>query len=224
MSDNVYKNKNNGVAIRPSVELDEPLIVLGPQNRRYFWVFAVLFAGLLCSMGLFVYLMLSESGVGRQPVVSGMSSAALARDVEMLKRRTNLLITGAMESKIGQLEHSLQSGIISHADLVTIQELKEDLNALKSYSSQNGTATFGLLNGLEKMGGPFQTGASLYSDEILHEISNIKNLFYISIASWGVAIVVFGGTWLRGYFHLRQIQNERTFRHRMLEKPKAGIY
>ncbi|MCI0654900.1 MAG: hypothetical protein L0Y38_04430 [Methylococcaceae bacterium] len=228
MLDNHYKD-NNRSSILSSTGSDESVIILHPRKTAYLWVLAVLVGGLLFSLLLYAVLFSSEWSGNRH---SGLSSAArtnvnsiaLVRDVEFLKGQMNILITGAMESKIKQLEGSLRSGIISATDLTTVRELKEDLKVLKAYSLQNASTTFGLLDGSEKIGASVHAGASLYSDELLHEIGQVKNLFYISIASWGVAIVLFAGTWLRSYYQLRQIQSERMFRHQMLGKPKTGIY
>lgn len=202
------------------------------QNAFFLWMFALLVAGLFCILALFVLLPLSgdageiNSAVPLPPVSEGYSTA-LRRDVELLKGQMNVLIAGAMETKIQRLESSLQSGIISATDLETIQELKESLKALKVYSIQNASATAGLQNDTEKAARatqPTHARALLYSDEVTHEIASIRNLVYVSIASWGFAIVVFGGVWLRGFYRLRRIQSEQWFRHQMLEKPKSRHY
>jgi hypothetical protein len=229
MLDNVYKNNKNGSSVVTSAGTGESVIVLRPQPGPYWWVFAVLVTGLLATLVLYFFLSLSKSGADRYShVLSGSSSnvhsATLVRDIESLKGQMNILITGAMETKIQQLEESLQSGIISAADLGTIRELKEDLKALRAYSVQKASTTFGLTIGSENPGGQTAVGLSQYSEELLNEVSKMKNLFYISIASWGVAIVIFGGTWLRGYYRLKQVRCERLFHHQLLEKPKTGLY
>ncbi|MGH8548026.1 MAG: hypothetical protein ACRERU_05400 [Methylococcales bacterium] len=225
----MYKDNKNSSSILSPAGSDESVIVLYPRNTQYWWMFAMLFGGLLATLVLYVLLSLSQpggnphSGVS-SAVASNVNSAALVRDVEFLKRQMNILITGAMESKIQQLEVSLQRGIISASDLTTVRELKEELKVLKAYSLEDAATTFGLLNGSEKIAGPMYGGASPYSDQMLEEVSQIKNLFYFSIASWGVAILLFAGAGLAGFFRLRQLQSERLFRHPMLGKPKTGLY
>jgi hypothetical protein len=228
MLENGYKYNKNRSTIRLPDGADETVVILRPRNAPYLWGVAALLGGLLLS--LFAYALLSVSEpAGNQP--SGLSSAApnggsteLVRDVELLKGQMSVLITGAMESKIRRLEGSLQSGMISATDLTTLRELKEDLKVLKTYSLQNAATTFGLFEGAGKITGPVHAGAALYPDELLHEISNIKNFFYISIASWGIAIVLFAGAWLTGFYRFRQLQSERLFRQQMLGKPKTGYF
>jgi hypothetical protein len=226
MSDNVYKDNKNRFSIMSSAGSGDTVIVLRQPRSPYFWVFAVLVGGLVTSLLFYVFLSLPRSGSNSNSnsnsKASNLNSAALlAKDVEFLKGQMNILITGAMESKIQQLEESIQSGILSGTELGTVQALKEDLKALKAYSVQNASMTLGLAGDADNRGAQSPSRASLYSDELLQEVSKIKSLFYISIASWGVAIVIFGGTWARGYYRLRQIQSERLYRHQLLEKPKT---
>ncbi|MGH8553218.1 MAG: hypothetical protein ACRERS_07975, partial [Methylococcales bacterium] len=65
--------------------------------------------------------------------------------------------------------------------------------------------------------------ASLGSDRVLQEISNIRKMFYISIISWGGLIVVIAGTWLRSHYRFRQIKSERPLCQPLLDKPKTGF-
>ncbi len=197
------------------------------RNPSHLWVFGVLFAGLVSTLILFIGLSFPEQGIN--PRTEGdpelnRNSTMLARDMEFLKGQMNVLITGAMESKIQQLEISLQNGIVSSTDLTTVKELKEDLKALKAYSLQNASTTFSLLGNSGNLRAESYPDASLYSDELLRQISTMKNLFFVSIASWGVAIVIFGATWLRGYYRFRQIRTERPVPPQLLGKPKPGLY
>ncbi|MGH8500055.1 MAG: hypothetical protein ACRERV_14805 [Methylococcales bacterium] len=228
MSDNVYKYNKRRPSIVSSTGSDEPVIVLHPYNPTFLWVFAGLFAGLISTLALFAFLSRPDvsgnyrSGLLLSPSTAGLNSNSLAGDVEFIKGEMDLLITGAMESKIQQLEASLTSGIVSRRDLATLQELKESLNILKAYSVRNAAMAAGLLGVADRTGGSMQTQASLYSDKLLREVSNIRNLLYIGIISWGGVILIIGGAWLRGYYRFRQIQCEQLFRHRLLDKPKTG--
>ncbi|MGR9105710.1 MAG: hypothetical protein ACU843_02165 [Gammaproteobacteria bacterium] len=204
------------------------MIVQPARNSLIAWVFAALVTGLLVTLVLYLYSSPQRSISYRPASVAATNAVPASRtlvdDVELLKGQMSVLLSGAMESKIENLERSLRSGIISRTDLATVQELKEDLQNVKAYSLRNAATTLGLLNQSAAMAGRMQPAASLYSDELLQEISNMKNLFYVSIASWGIAIVIFGGTWMRGYCRLKQIQNERLFRLQTLGKPETRLY
>lgn len=208
---------------------EESVIVLYPRTRVHLGIVAVLAGGLLLSLAFYAFLSFSEDRGDRQSarlsaIQPMLDSTALQKDVELLKGQMNILITGAMETKIRRLEQGLKSGVISRTDLATVQELKEDLKVLKAYSVQNASMTFGSADGSEKREGPMHAEAALYSDELLHEISRIRALFYISIASWGFAIVLFAGNWFTSYHRLRQIRSEGFVRRQMLGKPKIETY
>ncbi len=228
MSDNVYKYNKSGSSIVSSTGSHESIIVLRSYNPTHFWLFVVLIVGLVCISAQIVFLYRSEapgnyrSGLWLSSSAVSLNSNSVVRDIEFIKGQMNLLITGAMESKIQQLEQSLKSGIISRGDLATLQDLKENLNTLKAYSVRNASTAAGLLGGADRTQGPMQAQTLLYSDKLLEEISNIKNLFYISIISWSGVILIIGGTWLRGYYRFRQIQCEQLFRRQLLDKSKIG--
>lgn len=224
MADNQYQYNRNLPLIGSSTESCAAVIVVRIYKPLYLWMFAVSVIGLICTLVLFVFLPRLETAghyrFGARPSSApNFDSNSLVSDVELLKGRMNHLITGTMETKIHKLEQSLKSGIISRNDLTTIQELREDLQVLKAHSLRNASTTLQV----DQRGARINAQTALHSQRLLNEFSKIKNLFYISIASWGGLILIIGGAWLRGYYRLGQIQNERLVGSPMLEKPQTGV-
>ena len=133
------------------------------------------------------------------------------------------LVTGSMENKISRLEKSLSGGVIRKSDLDTIKELKTDLQILKTYSEQTSISSLAMTAG----GGKNILGTSAaigYPDELLQEISNMKNLFYLSIVSCGFLVVVVSGAWLYSSARLKQLRGTPIYRQTLLDKPKPELY
>ena len=144
--------------------------------------------------------------------------------VEMLKGKMDTLVTGSMENKINRLENNLSSGVIRKSDLVTIQELKTDLQILKTYSEQNSISSLAMTGGKRGTRGLSASNMISYPDELLQEISNMKNLFYLSIASCGFLVVVVSGAWLYSSARLKQIRGTTIYRQTLLDKPNPDLY
>lgn len=197
----------------------DPVFFSNSKNNSYQWVFIVLFSGLITALVLFVLMKMPETAVNSNSELS-RKPTTLIRDVELLKGQMNALIAGDMEIKLQQLETSLQNGIISRNDLATVKELEQDLKALKRYSAQNT----GMLSQTEVIGrGPYAE-MGIYSKELLQEINTLQNLFYVSIASWGIAIMVFGVTWLNHQHRIKQIQASQSPKRPMLIRSKTGSF
>jgi len=146
------------------------------------------------------------------------------KKVEQLKGKMDALVTDSMEHKVNRLEKSLSSGIIRPADLETIQGLKTDLQILRTYSEQNSIALLGMGSYQESIMSLNATAPILYSDELLHEISNLKSLFYLSIASCGFLVVVVSGAWLYSRTRLKQLSGSTLYRRALLDKPNSDLY
>lgn len=229
--DNVDKYNKNKSFIVSSSELGKSVIFPPARGSAFLWGFALLCIALVLSVILTFLLPLldrprdiSVRFPSSTPQASTERNSTLRQDVELLKGQMNVLITGAMESKIQHLEKSLQSGIITTADLQLVREVKEDLKTLKAFSARNASTNLSLIAGTEKVPNQPDSLATLYTEDVLHEISNLRTLLYISIASCGFAILVLGGAWLRSFYRLKQIQNDQWFGYQMLEKPKSRHY
>ena len=227
--DNLYKKDMSSSNSEGQQQIVKRLFILEQHRQSPYWLVFLL----IVAVGLLVAYILSL----RIGVFSGFDSARsyhqnnwrnrpeVYRKVELLKGKMDTLVTGSMEHKIDKLEKNLSSGIIRPSDLETIQELKTDLQILKTYSEQNSLSSLAMVDQQSTGKTPINaTSAVLYSDKLLQEISSLKSLFYLSIASCGFLVVVVSGVWLYGNTRLKQLQGSMFYRQALLDKPNSDRY
>jgi predicted PurR-regulated permease PerM len=119
------------------------------------------------------------------PVVYTMNNPALTDEINLLKGQFVGLVSGSIESKLRTLEASIQMGQIN-TSLGTIQDLKNDIKVLQSYS----------MVPIKK------TVKSSVSDRVLKEVSQLKSLIYLTLTSCGLIIAAIGGIWIKHNYRL----------------------
>jgi hypothetical protein len=116
-------------------------------------------------------------------------SPVLSADVNTLKAQMIGLVSGSIESKLRMLEESIRMGKAANS-LGTIQDLKNDVKVLRSYSHP-----------AEK------TDKEMVANEqVLQEISQLKHLIYVSLASCGLMLAAVAGIWLKNSNRLPYIK------------------
>ncbi len=119
------------------------------------------------------------------PVVYTMNNPALTDEINLLKGQFFGLVSGSIESKLRTLEESIQMGQIN-TSLGTIQDLKNDIKVLQSYSMV-----------------PVKKAVkSSVSDRVLKEVSQLKSLIYLTLTSCGLIIAAIGGIWIKHNYRL----------------------
>lgn len=114
-----------------------------------------------------------------------VQNPVLASEINTLKSQLVGLISGSIESKLRILEESIKIGSVS-ASLGTIQDLKNDVKVLRSYSEPPGK----------------DKNERLINEKLIAELSHLKNLIYLTFASCGLMIAAIAGFWLRNRFRL----------------------
>jgi hypothetical protein len=104
-------------------------------------------------------------------------SPVLSAEVNTLKGQMIGLVSGSIESKLRTLEESIRLGSVTNS-LGTIEDLKNDVKVLRSYS-----------------GSPENAGIA--NEQILQEVSQLKKLIYVSLASCGLMLAAVAGIWLK---------------------------
>ncbi len=120
----------------------------------------------------------------------------LSAEIDALKAQLVGLVSGSIESKLNILEASVRSGKVSADDLHTIQQVKNDLQVLKTYSKTGA----GRLIAIKQE--PPPPPVSEVSKALLQEMSQLKNLIYVSIASCGLMLAAVAGIWLKARYRL----------------------
>ena len=145
-----------------------------------------------------------------QDVLEGHKQAMMPNAVEMnpvlsaeintLKGQLVGLVSGSIESKLRALEESVRLGSVSQS-LGTIDDLKNDIKVLRNYSA------------------PKETGTPVVSNEqILKEMSHLKTLIYLTIASCGLMLAAVAGIWIRNRKRLPYSESKTAYLGRSIDK------
>jgi len=103
----------------------------------------------------------------------------ISSEVNALKGQLVGLVSGSIESKLNALEESLRVGTVS-SSIDTIEDLKNDLKVIRAYSE------------------PAKKGTTVVSNEqLMQEMSQLKRLIYLSLASCGLMLAAVAGIWIK---------------------------
>jgi hypothetical protein len=109
----------------------------------------------------------------------------LSAEVNTLKGQFVGLVSGSIESKLRALEQSIQLGSVA-SSLGTIEDLKNDIKVLRSYSEP-----------VKKL-----KATTIPNEQLMQEMSELKRLVYLTIASCGLMLAAVGGIWFKNRYRL----------------------
>ena len=118
------------------------------------------------------------------PASYAVQNPVISAEINALKGQLVGLVSGSIESKLRTLEESIRMGKVN-SSLGTIQDLKNDVKVLQSYSVPEKTS-----------------GQGQMSQAVIKEISRLKNLIYLTLTSCGLMIAAIGGIWVRNRYRL----------------------
>jgi hypothetical protein len=104
----------------------------------------------------------------------------VSAEVNALKGQLVGLVSGSIESKLNALEESIRVGSVS-SSIGTIEDLKNDLKVLRTYSAET-----------DKKGKPVVS-----NEQLMQEMSQLKRLIYLTIASCSLMLAAIAGIWIR---------------------------
>ncbi len=104
----------------------------------------------------------------------------LSAEVDTLKGQLVGLVSGSIESKLRSLEDSLRAGTINNS-LGTIEDLKNDVKVLRAYSEPVNK----------------EHAATAANERLIQEMSQLKRLIYLSLASCGLMLAAVAGIWIK---------------------------
>ncbi|WP_340123708.1 hypothetical protein [Methylobacter svalbardensis] len=117
----------------------------------------------------------------------------LSAEVNALKGQLVGLVSGSIESKLNALEESLRVGSVS-SSIGTIEDLKNDLKVLRSYSEST------------------KKGKAVVSNEqLMQEMSQLKRLIYLTIASCGLMLAAVAGIWIKNRNRLSYKETKTSY-------------
>lgn len=128
---------------------------------------------------------------------SGEGASLLSSEVNALKGQVIGLVSGSIESKLRMLEDSIRMGAAA-SSLGTIEDLKNDVRVLRSYS----------------VPAPKTEPKVDANEQMLREMSQLKRLIYISLASCGLMLAAVAGIWFKNLNILTYTQTIKKYLHR----------
>ncbi|EIC30145.1 hypothetical protein [Methylomicrobium album] len=127
----------------------------------------------------------------------GEGNSVLSSEVNALKGQVIGLVSGSIESKLRMLEDSIRMGAAA-ASLGTIEDLKNDVKVLRSYSDPKPK--------VEQSAGT--------SEQVLREVSQLKKLIYVSLGACGLLLAAVAGIWFKNLNILTYKQTIRNYLHK----------
>ncbi|MEC4750604.1 hypothetical protein [Methylomicrobium sp. Wu6] len=109
-------------------------------------------------------------------------NSVLSTEVNALKGQVIGLVSGSIESKLRMLEDSIRMGAAANS-LGTIEDLKNDVKVLRSYSEPS-----------PKVRNAAQAESN---QQVLQEMSQLKRLIYVSLASCGLMLAAIASIWFK---------------------------
>jgi len=122
-----------------------------------------------------------------QVYTEGMNPA-LSAEVNTLKGQVVGLVSGSIESKLKTLESSIRVGSVVNS-LGTIEELKNDIKILRTYSEPEKTQP-----------------TTISNEQLMLEMSQLKRLIYTTLASCGLMLAAVAGIWVKNRKRLPHIK------------------
>ena len=184
---NLVKAKDDNVVILHDVTYHHGLI----KANRALLLLVTLLMIVIFIMGVFVFpvndgvVEIFDKEISQSASESRIKNPVLSAEIDLLKGRLVGLVSGSIEHKLKTLELSIRSGN-TISSLGTIQGLRSDVNALQSYSKTD-----------EKVIDQKSNAA------LIQEVSHLKRLIYLTIASCGLMVAAMGGVWIRKNYSLK---------------------
>jgi hypothetical protein len=136
------------------------------------------------------FLLPSDNFISRYKSVTATEAYAaemnpvISSEVNALKGQLVGLVSGSIESKLNALEESIRVGTVS-SSIGTIEDLKNDLKVLRAYSEPAKKAN-----------------AVVSNEQLMQEMSQLKRLIYLSLASCGLMLAAVAGIWIKNRYRL----------------------
>ena len=123
---------------------------------------------------------------------NALQNPAISAEINALKGQMFGLVSGSIESKLRSLEENIKRGSLIDS-LNTIQDLKSDVKVLSTYS----------------IGPQLKSQEDAVNQQLIKELTDLKDLVYLTFISCGLMIAAVAGIWLRHRYRLTH-QNNNT--------------
>lgn len=164
------------------------------KTNRFLLMLVFLLMAIVFVLGLVLLprqSLLEEIGRNRTAAYA-TQNPVLSAEINTLKGQMFGLLSGSIESKIRSLEENIRRGSVAES-LETLQELKGDVRILGGYAPDQSA----------------KVEQAVVAETVVNELSELKGLIYLTIASCGLMMAALAGVWLRHRYRL--IQQQRYF-------------
>jgi hypothetical protein len=128
-----------------------------------------------------------------------LQNPVISAEINVLKGQLFGLVSGSIDSKLRSLEENIKRGSMVES-LNTLQDLKSDVKVLSTYSNAPQ---------------PENKGA-VANQQLIKELTDLKDLVYMTFISCGLMIAALAGVWLRHRYRLtHQRKNTLYLRNRL---------
>jgi len=123
-----------------------------------------------------------------------LQNPAISAEITMLKGQLFGLVSGSIESKLRSLEDNIKRGSVVES-LNTIQDLKSDVKVLSTYTNAP----------------QLKVQDPNVNQQLIKELSDLKDLVYLTFISCGLMIAAMAGIWLRNRYRLTHHKNQTLY-------------
>ena len=180
----------------------ERVLLEGPPQAARYWALAL--AALMLAFSVYLFLNTSQLFERFQGRLAGVEDRDATRirlyneKLEALQNRMTVFVADSVETKLKTLEQNVALGSVGAQEIKTLEELKGEVKLLETYSAGKRAN----LTDPARLDHPrFQTTpgseAAAGSGELLYEVTQMKRLLYLGIASCGFVGCMIGGYWWR---------------------------
>lgn len=123
-----------------------------------------------------------------------LQNPAISAEINTLKGQLFGLVSGSIESKLRSLEENIKRGSVADS-LNTIQDLKSDVKVLSAYTNTP----------------QLNTQKDAVNQQLIKEITDLKDLVYLTFISCGLMVAALAGVWLRHRYRLTHQGNHTIY-------------
>lgn len=170
---------------------ENPKQQLVKVNRYLLYLVAVLMT-LVVVMGFLLVPSENPLATVKTPIIQAQKvTPVLSDEINLLKSQMTGLVSGSIESKLRTLEESVRAGRVNNA-LEAIQDLKRDVRMLPTHSVSAVAVS---------------EPAKVANDVLLEEVSHLKKLIYLTLASVSLMVTAVACVWVK---RRHQLTHQRT--------------
>ena len=184
-------SKSQALALLQAVQRHRALV----KTNRYLLMLVFSLMMLVFAMGAFLMPKqntLHEIQIDR--AAYALQNPAISAEINTLKGQLFGLVSGSIESKLRSLEENIKRGSLVDS-LNTIQDLKSDVKVLSAYAGAP----------------PVKAQDDAVNQQLIKELTDLKDLVYLTFISCGLMIAAVAGIWLRHRYRLTHQKNHTIY-------------